>query len=40
MVTIILFVGIVLALFNAETISMLIGENSGVFGIGLAALVG
>lgn len=40
MVTIILFVGILLALFNPETISMLIGKNSGVLGIALAAFVG
>lgn len=40
LVTIILFVGIILSLFDTNTISMLIGEKSGIIGIGIAALVG
>lgn len=40
MITIILFVGIILSLFDAKTISMLIGEKSGIVGIGIAAVVG
>ncbi|MGH4118201.1 permease [Clostridium sp.] len=38
--TVIMFVGILLSVFNAELISKVIGENSGFFGIIIAAVVG
>ncbi|MGH4125540.1 MAG: permease [Clostridium sp.] len=38
--TVIMFVGILLAVFNAELISKVIGTNSGFFGVIIAAVVG
>lgn len=37
---VILFVGVLLAILNTETISMLIGKESGAYGVLLAAIVG
>lgn len=37
---VILFVGVLLAILNTETISMLIGKESGAYGVILAAIVG
>ncbi|SHH76559.1 permease [Clostridium grantii] len=37
---IITFVGIILAILNPKVISQIIGSNSGIFGVILAALVG
>lgn len=38
--TVIMFVGVLLAILNAELISKIIGTNSGWFGVILAAVVG
>ncbi|MBK5241093.1 permease [Clostridium sp.] len=38
--TVIMFVGILLAVFNAELISKVIGENSGFLGVVISAVVG
>jgi len=40
LLTIVLFVGIILSFFNAETISLLIGKDSGFFGVLIAAVAG
>ena len=38
--TVIMFVGVLLAVFNAQFISKIIGNNSGWFGVIIAAVVG
>jgi len=40
LVTIVLIVGIILSFTSTETISKFLGEDSGVIGIGIAAVVG
>lgn len=38
--TVIMFVGVLLAILNPEVISKIIGRNSGYFGVVIAAIVG
>ncbi|KZL91940.1 permease [Clostridium magnum] len=38
--TVIMFVGVLLAILNPEVISKIIGNNSGYFGVVIAAIVG
>ncbi|HDP79025.1 MAG TPA: permease [Mesotoga infera] len=40
LIAIMLFVGLLIALLNPETISQLLGENSGILGLFIASVVG